>query len=176
MIDNLTELKKTIKAEIDTIWADEPDDVRKMRRGFFPSGAGVYNQYFSVLVMAGSEARNLAIHSFSNLVALADSSHFNLEQLKILTQEMLRLTAGVIGYFGLERLGMILSSFLNNLEEIETKSELQELFADLFTLTNRYQMWLYQTFPWHLSVFFEKNTKEQVEADLEIAERLESTS
>ena len=173
MINNLTELKKTIKAEIDTIWTEEPDDVRKMRRGFFPSGAGVYNQYFSVLVMAGSEARNLAIHSFSNLMALADSNAFNLEQLKMMTREMLRLTSGVIGYFGLVRLGMILNSFLNNLDEIETKSELQELFADLFTLTNRYQMWLYQTFPWHLSVSFQKNTRAQVEADLAIVNGLE---
>ena len=173
MINNLMELKKAIKAEIDAIWTEEPDDVRKMRRGFFPSGAGVYNQYFSVLVMAGSEARNLAIHSFSNLVALADSDEFSLEQLKIMTREMLRLTSSVIGYFGLEQLGMILNSFLDNLDEIETKIELQELFADLFTLTNRYQMWMYQTFPWHLSVFFQKNTREQVDEDMQIVNRLE---
>ena len=175
MINDLTELKETIKTEIDAIWTDEPDDVRRMRRGFYPSGAGVYNQYFSVLVMAGSEARNLAIHSFSNLVALSESDNFSLEQLKIMTREMLRLTAGVIGYFGLEHLGMILNSFLNNLGEIETKSELQEIFKDLFTLSNRYQLWLYQTFPWHLSVFFQKNSKEQVEGDLEIVKGIDQT-
>ena len=175
-MNDLMALKKTIKAEIDSIWTEEPDDVRKMRRGFFPSGAGVYNQCFSVLVMAGSEVRNLSIHSFSNLVALSDSNHFSLEQLKIMTREMLRLTAGVIGYFGLERLGMILNSFLNSLGEIANKTELQELLSDLFTLTNRYQMWLHQTFPWHLSVFFPKNTKNQVEADLEIANRLEQSA
>jgi hypothetical protein len=168
----MKELKETIKTEIEAIWSDEPNDVRRMRRGFYPSGAGVYNQYFSVLVMAGSEARNLAIHSFSNLVALSESDSFSLEQLKIMTREILRLTAGVIGYFGLERLGMILNSFLNNLDEIETKSELQKVFKDLFTLSNRYQLWLYQTFPWHLSVFFQKNSKEQVEEDIEIVKQL----
>ena len=53
--------------------------------------------------------------------------------------------------------------------------ELQALFEDLFTLSNRYQMWLHQTFPWKLSVFFPKKTLKDIQEDLVIAQRLSPT-
>jgi len=138
-MDTLSELKTSIREEIKNIWINEPEDVRTIRHGFFPSGAGVYDQYFSVLVMLGSETRGLAIHTFSNLVAFADSGHFDLAQLRYMAKEMLRITSGVIGYFGLKRLGEILTSFLRHIDEVNSITELRGLFADLFTLSNRYQ-------------------------------------
>ena len=171
-MNNLSELKDAIRNEIEAIWVEEPEDVRTIRRGFFPSGAGNYNQYFSVLVMLGSETRNLAIHSFSNLVTFSESGEFDIQQLKYMTKEMLRVTTGVMGYFGLKRLGEILTSFLNQLDGVEELHELRDLFKDLFTLSNRYQMWLYQTFPWHLSVFFPKKTLDEVQEDLAIVQKL----
>jgi hypothetical protein len=171
-MDTLSELKASIREEIENIWIDEPEDVGTMRHGFFPSGAGAYDQHFSVLVMVGSEARGLAIHTFSNLVTFADSGQFDLEQLKYMAKEMLRITSGVIGYFGLKRLGEILNSFLKHMDEVTSITELRDLFADLFTLSNRYQMWLHQTFPWYLSVFFPTKTLEIVQGDLDIAQRL----
>ena len=171
-MDTLSELKASIREEIENIWIDEPEDIRTIRHGFFPSGAGVYDQHFSVLVMVGSEARGLAIHTFSNLVTFADSGQFDLEQLKYMAKEMLRITSGVIGYFGLKRLGEILTAFLNHMNEVISITELRDLFADLFTLSNRYQMWLHQTFPWYLSVFFPTKTLEIVQADLDIAQAL----
>jgi len=171
-MDTLSELKASIREEIENIWINEPEDVRTIRHGFFPSGAGVYDQYFSVLVMLGGEARSLAIHTFSNLVTFADSGQFDLEQLRYMAKEMLRITSGVIGYFGLNRLGEILTSFLRHIDEVNSITELRDLFADLFTLANRYQMWLHQTFPWHLSIFFPQKTLEKVQDDLGIAQRL----
>lgn len=97
-MDTLSELKASIREEIENIWINEPKDLRTIRHGFFPSGAGVYDQYFSVLVMVGGEARGLAIHTFSNLVTFADSGQFDLDQLRYMAKEMLRITSGVIGY------------------------------------------------------------------------------
>ena len=171
-MDTISELKATIREEIEKTWIDEPEDVRTIRHGFFPSGAGAYDQYFSVLVMVGGEARGLAIHTFSNLVTFADSGQFDLDQLRYMAKEMLRITSGVIGYFGLTRLGEILTSFLRHIDEVNSITELRDLFADLFTLSNRYQMWLHQTFPWYLSVFFPTKTPEIVQEDLDIAQRL----
>ena len=171
-MDTLASLKKTIREEIEKIWVNEPDDVAAIRLGFFPSGAGVYNQHFTVLIMLGSEARSLAIHTFSGLIAFADSGKFSLDQLKYLTKEMLRMTSGVMGYFGLRRFGDILDSFLKHLDEVDSITELHDLFEDLFTLTNRYQMWLYQTFPWYLSVLFPKKTPEDAQEYFSIAEKL----
>lgn len=170
-MDTLSDLKASIREEIERIWTREPEDVCAMRRGLFPSGAGVYDQYFSVLVMVGSETRNLAIHIFSNLVTFSDSGEFSVEQLQFLAKEMLRVTSGVMGFFGLKRLGEILTSFLKHIDEIDSITELRDLFADLFTLTNRYQMWLHQTFPWHLSVFFQKKNLETIQEDLAIAKK-----
>lgn len=171
-MDTLSELKTSISEEIENIWINEPEDVRTMRHGFFPGGAGVYDQYFSVLVMVGSEARSLAIHTFSNLVTFADSGQFTLEQLRHMAKGMLRITSGVIGYFGLKRFGEILTSFLKHIDEVDSITELRDLFADLFTLSNRYQMWLHQTFPWHLSIFFPQKTLKKVQEDLAIAQSL----
>jgi Cucumopine synthase C-terminal helical bundle domain len=165
----VSELQSAIRAEIDAIDLDEPQDVRFIRRGFFPSEAGAYGQYFSVLVMLGSEVRNLAIHAFSNLVAFSRSDRFSLDQLKTMAREMLRVTTGVVAYFGLRRLAEILCAFLELLDEVKDKDELKGLFEELFTLCNRYQMWLHQTFPWHLGVHFPKKTKAQLEQDRQIA-------
>ena len=172
-MNTLEELHEAIRDEIDGIWTKEPEDIRALRRGFMPSGAGVYGQYFTVLVMLGSEMRSLAIHTFSGLVSFVDSERFNLEQLKYMTKEQLRVTSGVLEYFGLRRFGDILNAFLKHLDAVENLSELRELLQDMFTLTNRYQMWLYQTFPWHLSVFFPKKTIGDVNLDMTISQNLE---
>ena len=169
---SLAELKKAIIQETKKIWVDEPDDVKAIRHGFFPSGAGVYDQYFSVLVMLGSETRNLSIHTFSSLIDFSRSDKFDLDQLKYMTGEMLRVTNGVLAYFGLKKLGEIISSFISLLEDIQDKNEYETLVEDLFTLSNRYQMWLYQTFPWHLSVFFPKNDKGKVEENQAVLKNL----
>lgn len=172
---SLAKLKKAIMEETEKIWVDEPQDVKEVRHGYLPSGAGVYDQYFSVLVMLGSETRNLAIHTFSSLTDFARSDRFDLDQLKYMTREMLRVTSGVLAYFGLKRLGEIISSFLLLLEDIEDKNEFQTMVEDLFTLSNRYQMWLYQTFPWHLSVLFPKFDPKQAAENQAILQQLNLT-
>lgn len=171
-MNSLSEVRLEIRAETERIWLEEPEDVKAVRRGFFPSGAGVYDQYFSVLIMMGGEVRNLAIHTFSSLVTFAASGRFDLEHLKYMTREMLRVTVGVIGYFGLRKFGAILNAFLEHLDEVMSVAQMKELLEELFTLSNRYQMWLHQTFPWHLSVFFPKKTLASVREDLAIAESL----
>ena len=172
---NLDGVRQAVRLEIERIWLNEPEDVAALRKGFIPSGAGAYGQYFSVLVMLGSEVRGLAIHAFSNLVTFAGSGRYDLAQLKDMAREMLRVTAGVVGYFGLRRFGEILGDFLEHLDEAGSVEEIQGLFDDLFTLSNRYQMWLHQTFPWNLSVFFPKRSQAQVEAELETARRCFAT-
>ncbi|MBW2342392.1 MAG: hypothetical protein JRF50_19025 [Deltaproteobacteria bacterium] len=62
---------------------------------------------------------------------------------------------------------------MRHIDEVNSITELRGLFADLFTLSNRYQMWLHQTFPWHLSIFFPQKTLNKVQEDLGIAQRLE---
>ncbi len=174
-MDRPTALKDAVRQETDRIWLHEPEDVRALRLGLLPSGAGVYDQVFSVIVMLGGEARNLAIHGFSNLVTFAESGRFDLDQLRYLTRETLRVTAGVIGYFGLRRLGRLLEEFLACLDEIDDPEAMKELLEEFFTLSNRYQMWLHQTFPWHLAVHFPRRTPEELEEALKIARRLQDT-
>ena len=63
-----------------------------------------------------------------------------------------------------------MSAFLELIDQVGSIEELRDLFADLFTLSNRYQMWLHQTFPWRLSMFFPQKSLEKVQEDLHIAQ------
>lgn len=175
VMDRAGALKEAVRQETERIWLHEPEEVRALRLGLVASGAGVYGQVFSVIVMLGGEARNLAIHGFSNLVSFAASGRFDLDQLRYLTRETLRVTAGVIGYFGLKRLGGLLGEFLACLDEIDDTETMKALLEEFFTLSNRYQMWLHQTFPWHLAVHFPRRSPQELEEALELARRLEDT-
>jgi hypothetical protein len=152
----LEELKAEIEREIEKIWLDEPYDIYALKKGYLPSGAGIYDQYFSVLVMLGGEMRALGIHIFADLIEFARSSDFTLSQLKIMAKRMLKIDCNVIGYFGLRDYGEILNKFYMLIDDISTKEEFQSILGLMFTLTNRYQIWMHQIFPWGLSMFFKK--------------------
>lgn len=63
---------------------------------------------------------------------------------------------GVIGYFGLETFGILLKEYYENLSLIQNKEEFVMLTKVMFTMSNRYQLWMHQIFPWKLSIFFPK--------------------
>ncbi|MDR2136807.1 MAG: hypothetical protein LBO68_00840 [Synergistaceae bacterium] len=150
-------LKEDIERHLEEIWLDEPRDIADVRRGYFPEGAGIYGQYFSVLVMLGGEMRALGVHIFSDLLKfMADENLFSLVQLKKMIWEMLSIDAGVVGYFGLKEYGKLLVRYRELSQTIESKEDLKALTESLFALTNRYQLWMHQIFPWGLSQYFKK--------------------
>ncbi|MDW7669829.1 MAG: hypothetical protein SCJ93_13480 [Bacillota bacterium] len=155
---NIDELINEIKKETQDIWVNEPLDIFNIKNGFLGSEAGVYEQYFSPLVMLSGEMRSLGIHTFADLNHFANHDSFDLEVLKIMTKRMIETDVGVISFFGLKRYGAILENFNELIDTIETKEKYIEVVKEIFTLTNRYQMWLHQIFPWGFSMNMKKKS------------------
>jgi len=160
----------SVEKETERIWLKEPEDIYSLKKGYLPSGAGIYNQYYSVLVMVSGEIRALGIHIFSDLLAFSRKSEFNLFHLKVMAKCMLKIDIGVISYFGLTLYGRYLDQYYNLIEKLKSKREFMEATRVMFTYTNRYQMWLHQIFPWGVSTFFKQQTPEKYN---DVADRLE---
>lgn len=160
---------ESVEKETERIWLKEPEDIYNLKKGYLPSGAGIYNQYYSVLVMVSGEVRALGIHIFSDLLEFSGKSEFDLTHLKIMAKCMLKIDIGVISYFGLTLYGRHLEQYYNLIEGFNSKVEFIEATKVMFTYTNRYQMWLHQIFPWGVSTFFKQQTPEKYN---EVADKL----
>lgn len=161
---NRVEVFRTrVQKKIEEIWVDEPMDIFLLKNGYNPSGAGRANQYFSPFVMLSGESRALGIHIFPRLLDFARSGHFSLDQMKYMIEVMLRLDCGVIGFFGLREYGEFLLEFRDVSTEIETMGDMTGILEEMFTLTNRYQLWVYQVFPWYLSILFPKTDLDELQ-------------
>jgi hypothetical protein len=145
-----------LEAETAAIWLREPEDVRALRLGVIGSDAGVYGQYFSPWIMVTGLVRSLAVVELASLVRLSNNPTFSPGQLTIFLREMLALSLGVIGYFGLPRLGASLQAVNDTVSQIENRDDFKRFLAGLLTYVNRYNLWLHQTFPWHLGTLFPK--------------------
>ena len=71
-----------------------------------------------------------------------------------LLAELLRVPAGVIGYFGLLELGCVLEVIRESCPTFADPEELRPLLEALSTYLNRYNLWLHQCFPWRLGDLF----------------------
>jgi hypothetical protein len=161
-----TALIERMQAETDAIWIREPADVRALRLGDLTFGsaangashetAGVYGQYFSPWVMASGLVRSLAIVDLFALSRLTRDPSFSLNQLKTLLHAMLEPLLGVIAFFGLPQLGAMIRAVDRTVDRVDDPAEFDRLIAAFFTYVNRYNLWLYQSFPWRLGAHFPK--------------------
>lgn len=160
----MMDFKKRVMNHTDAIWVREPLDIYFLKKGYAPSGAGINNQYFTTTVMLSGEIRALGIHIFPELLKFSKSGHFTLEQIKEMLYSMLKVDCGVVAYFGLREYGHFLEEFRELSQKIEDLDTMVDLLGEMFTLTNRYQLWLHQIFPWYLSVHFKKADLSATEA------------
>ncbi|VEF46780.1 Uncharacterised protein [Bacillus freudenreichii] len=162
-MSKVTRFIDAVERETENVWLNEPEDIYMLKKGFLPSGAGIYDQYYSVLVMLGGEMRALGIHIFADLLEFSKDPEFDVDILKKMAKRMLKIDVGVISYFGLFHYGKFLEELYGVLEDVSTKEEFKHLIETMFTFTNRYQMWMHQIFPWGVSVFFKQQTPENLE-------------
>ena len=161
----IARLMDDVERHTGEIWVSEPDDIFRLKNGVIESGAGIHGQYFTVMVMLSGEVRALGIHIFSDLLAFARGGEFSLGQLRTMTRKMLAVDLGVIGYFGLPRFGELLQRFHDSLDELESVEQYSALCEKMFILSNRYQLWMHQIFPWKLMCMFPKNTEQKMSGD-----------
>ncbi|MFD1708826.1 hypothetical protein ACFSCZ_19305 [Siminovitchia sediminis] len=162
-MSKVTRFIEAVEKETENIWLNEPEDIHLLKKGVLLSGAGIYDQYYSVLVMLGGEMRALGIHIFADLLEFSKEPAFDAAMLKKMAKRMLKIDVGVISYFGLFHYGKFLEELYEVLEDVTTKEEFTHLTQAMFTFTNRYQLWMHQIFPWSVSVFFKQQTPENLE-------------
>ncbi len=155
-MSRVQDFQARVQAHIDAIWVDEPRDIYLLKKGYAPSGAGIHNQFFTTTVMLSGEVRALGIQVFPRLLAFCKSGKFSVEQMQYMADEFVRLDCGVMAYFGLRDFGDFLVEFRALLPEVDSLAQMESLLGDMFTMANRYQIWMHQIFPWYLSVHFPK--------------------
>ncbi|MCC7447352.1 MAG: hypothetical protein IT324_08055 [Anaerolineae bacterium] len=156
VLDTWQAVLNHLETETNAIWLAEPEDVRALRLGVNASDAGVYGQYFSPWIMVTGLTRSLAVVELASLVRLCRNPAFSVEHLATMLREMLRLSLGVIGYFGLPRLGASLRAVDQTVGQITGRDDFTRFIGGLLTYVNRYNLWLHQTFPWYLGTLFPK--------------------
>ncbi|MCL4863243.1 MAG: hypothetical protein KJZ93_27815, partial [Caldilineaceae bacterium] len=166
-----SDLLHYIEAETDAIWVNEPQDVLALRLGVQTSEAGVYGQYFSPWVMVTGLVRSLAIVDLAALVRLARDETFTVAHLQRLVHEMLAVMLGVVSYFGLPQLAATLAAVDRTVDQIEEREDFSRFIRALHTNVNRYNLWLYQTFPWRLGVLFPKTNGMDAQTVLDLLSR-----
>jgi hypothetical protein len=151
------ELKAFLLAETDRIWLAEPQDAHELRTGSSKRGAGVRGQYFSPWVMAAGIVRGLAAVDVPALRRFVTNKRLETPLAADLLAELLRVPAGVLGYFGLPQFGRVLEVVRASCPGLADPEELRPLLEALSTYLNRYNLWLHQGFPWRLGDLFRRN-------------------
>lgn len=152
---------KAIEEETDKIWLNEPEEIKKIRLGVFPSGAGSYGQYFSNLVFINGDMRALATWITPGMVirCLQDDS-FTLEHcLKIFAYVNL-VNVDFLAYCGFVKMGEFIHAIVQAFPQIKTKGEFLEILKAWYAYANRMYLWVHQVFPWGLGTAFEKLTED----------------
>jgi len=171
IFDTIPQFIESVDRQIQEIWLDEPHDIYCIKNGYLGSEAGCDGQYFSPLVMLSGEIRCLGTHIFADLAVFCGQDGFTLDLLKTMLKTMISTDVGVVAFFGLRVYGETLKNLDKLIEQIESKAQFKEIVDKMFTLTNRYQMWLHQIFPWGFGKFMPRRSPEQY---AEIAAKLNS--
>lgn len=150
-----------VERQTKEIWLDEPCDIYCIKNGYLGSEAGCDGQYFSPLVMLSGEIRCLGTHVFADLSVFCRREEFTLDLLKTMLRRMISTDVGVIAFFGLRVYGATLKNLDMLVDQIESKAQFEDVIDKMFKLTNRYQMWLHQIFPWGFGKFMPRRSPEQ---------------
>ena len=174
MAKDWREVKKEIEAEIDKIWLNEPEEVKKSRLGIFPSGAGVYGTYLGNLVFLNGDIAAVG-YSFAEEPMLKSLSNpsFTLEQCKQLfhwfTADTCELLGGTYGekcpapWMNMGTLCRLYKDAVGCYDTIKTKEELKELLDSWYIYLDRLYRWIFFMFPWYVGTMFPKKELKDVE-------------
>jgi hypothetical protein len=173
MVKDWRKVKEEIEAEIDDIWLNEPEEIKKSRLGIFPSGAGVYGQYFGNIFFISGDIRAIGYWVVEpSIMRCLDSPDFTLDHCKKLfewlTFHVCELLGGTYGekcpapWLNMGTLYRLCKDILASYDTIKTKEEFKELLVSWYTYVNRLYRWSFFMFPWHLGLIFQRVEPENV--------------
>lgn len=151
------EVKRNIEDEIDRIWWEEPEEIKKTRLGIYPSGAGVYNQYLGNLYYVHGDLLALAYETAQPLMRqVLDDSDFTLEHCKKIWRSLNMNKCELLDWLNFKKVLVLANDIVESFESIKTKEEFADLFWSWNNYINRLQEWAFFTFPWELALLFQK--------------------
>ena len=165
MAKNWREVKDEIEKDIDRIWWEEPEEVKKCRLGVFPSGAGTDGQTLGNLffLVADTQAMGWWTIEPAMQAAMADST-FTLEHCKRMWKYLTLQMAGLMGevdppkcpapWLNLPKLWQFCKDIVDSFDTIKTKEEFASLIWSWENYVNRLNRWFCLIFPWHLGKEF----------------------
>lgn len=175
-------VKDEIEADIDRIWWEEPEEVTISKKGIFPSGAGVDNQYLGNLFFQVADTQALGWWTAEPAMKQAfDDETFTLEHLKRMWKYTCVHMAKLFGdvdppgcpapWLNLPKLRNFTVDIVDSFDSIKTKDEFKDLLWSYFNYVNCLNRWFFLIFPWHLGKDFQLVTKEDAEKTAKLADK-----
>lgn len=161
------EARAIIEKEIDRVWFDEPEEVRKIRWGVIDSGAGSGEQSFSVLVHLEAYLMLVGADVMYRLLKISRYDDVELATINRMTREFLTGTFNVFEFMtdlGLTNMHEIGQMYSDALDTLETKEEYVQLTGAMMTYVIRMHRWIHYIFPWNLGVAFPHRKPAEVAA------------
>lgn len=161
------EAKAIIEKEIDRVWFDEPEEIRKVRWGIIDSGAGTGEQSFTVLVHLEAYLMLVGADVMYRLLKISKYEDVQLSTMNRMTREFLTGTFNVFEFMtdlGLTNMHQIGQMYSDALDKLETKEEYLELTGAMMTYVIRMHRWIHFIFPWNLGVAFPHRKPAEVRA------------
>lgn len=154
-----------IEKEIDRVWLEEPDEVRRVRLGVVAGGAGTGGQSFSVLVHLETCLMMDGSGIVYRLLVAAQRETMTIDDIKYLTRMFI---LDIFNYFefiedlGLPSLRRVGDDYSDALDTLKTKDEFIALTSSLLTYVTRMHRWIHLIFPWQLGAQFPHRAPEDV--------------
>ncbi|KAF8548865.1 hypothetical protein OG21DRAFT_1526205 [Imleria badia] len=159
-------VKALIEKEIDVVWLEEPDEIRKVRLGMIEGGAGTGNQSFSVLVHLETFLIMDGAHIIFRILQLISDATMTTSQIKNITLVFLRTTFDHFAFLadlGLPTLRRVGDEYIRTLDTIKNKDDYVELTSSLLVFITRMRHWVHLIFPWYLGKHFPHHTLNAIE-------------
>ncbi len=115
--------------------------------------------YFGNLIILNS----IAYYNVLCLIRLIDEPSFTLEQLKILFNECVPLSAHFQATCGLEKVHQFVLDIQASFDSMESKDDFKEVLEMLGIYTTIIHGWCEHYFPWYVGELFPQRTKEDVQ-------------
>jgi hypothetical protein len=161
------EAKAEIEREIDLVWLEQPDEIRRIQWGVIESGAGSGGQSFSVLVHLEAYLMLVGADVMYRFLKVSQYPDMELPTMIRITREFLTGTFNVFEFMtdlGLTNMHRIGQMYSDALSKLESKEDYVALTGAMMTYVIRMHRWIHLIFPWNLGVAFPHRTAEDLAA------------
>lgn len=154
-MSNWKETKEFIEQCTQSIWMDEPDDIKLIRWGIIQGGAGTGQQYFTCMVLLETYTLMLGQRLLYPFLMMSEKAEFSVDMLKSTTKAMICSNfhpTEFLADLGLSQMHEVGEQYFSALDSVSTKEEYAQLTGAFCTYCNRMHRWIHAIFPWNIGL------------------------